>query len=283
MTKNSIWITGASGRLGNVLKSVLKNNVDYRVIPTDEEVDVSSLEDVQAHADLYRPNIIINCAALSNEEYCETHKAQAYKVNAIGARNLAIVSRKLNAKIIQISTDDVFNGAGENVWNEFDQPSPISVYGKSKLAGEQFVRELNPKHLIIRSSWVYGKGKSDYFSFVEEKGKNGESFEAVVNEISSPTNSKTLAKFIVSMLNSNEYGIYHASCEGKCSRFEYAQAILSNLGYDPTLVKAVVDTEGKNNSALLDNLMMEIMENYTMPHWKDDLNDYIANLKGGKK
>lgn len=276
MSKNSIWITGASGKLGAVLKSTLKNNVDYRVIPTDEDVDVTNLADVQAHADLYRPNIIINCAALSDAHYCEENKAKAYAVNAIGARNLAIVSRKLNAKIIQISTDDVFYGKSDHVWNEFDQPNPTNVYGKSKLAGEQFVRELNPKHLIIRSSWVYGKGSNDFFSKVVDLGKVGEPFEMPIDEISSPTNSKTLSRFIVSMLDSNEYGIYHVSCEGTCSRYEFAQEILDVMGMDKSLVKP---SKGEGSSTVLDNLMMEIMGNYTMPHWKDDVKDYVERMK----
>ncbi|MDO4467608.1 MAG: dTDP-4-dehydrorhamnose reductase [Bacillota bacterium] len=276
MSKGSIWITGADGKLGSVLKSTLKNNVDYRLIPTDEDVDVTNLEDVQAHADLYRPNIIINCAALSDAHYCEENKAKAYAVNAIGARNLAIASRKINAKIIHISTDDVFTGTSDHVWNEFDQPSPTTVYGKSKLAGEQFVRELNPKHLIIRSSWVYGKGHNNFFSYVVDLAKKGEVFEMPIDEISSPTNSKTLSKFIVSMLDSSEYGIYHASCEGTCSRFEFAQEILDVMGYDKNLVKP---SKGDGSSTVLDNLMMEIMGSYTMPHWKDDMNDYVERMK----
>lgn len=276
MSKSSIWITGANGKLGSVLKSTLKNNVDYRVIPTDDDVDVSNLADVQAHADLYRPNIIINCAAISDAKFCEENKAKAYAVNAIGARNLAIASRKINAKIIQISTDDVFSGSSDRVWNEFDQANPTSVYGKSKLAGEQFVRELNPKHLIIRSSWVYGRGSNDFFSSVVDKAKEGKPFEMPIDDISSPTNSKTLSRFIVSMLDSIEYGIYHASCEGTCSRFEFAQEILNVMGYDKDLVKP---SKGEGSSTVLDNLMMEIMGSYTMPHWKDDVQDYVVRMK----
>ncbi len=278
-SSKSIWITGADGKLGSVLKRVLKGNVEYRIVTTDTDVDVSDYEAVQRAMDIYKPNIVINCAGI-DKEASKKDEILAYKVNAIGARNLAIATRSHNAKIIHISTDDVFKYHSEGKYNEFDLAMPKGIYGKSKLAGENFIRELNPKHLIIRSSWVYGKGNEDYFSYVVDKAQKNESFEASKDVIGTPTNCETLAKFILSIFDKNEYGIYHVSDEGFCSRFEFALFILTKMGYDPNLVQGVFTQGGKISSTVLDNLMMRITQVYSMPDWKEDLETYIKGQKG---
>lgn len=277
MAKKSIWVTGASGRLGSALVKMLKQDIENKVVATDMDVDITNLKDVTQHAEVYRPNIVINCASLSNGEYCENNKVEAYKVNALGARNLAIASHHVNAKIIHLSTDDIFEGKTEGSMTEFDIPAPVTIYAKSKLAGEEYVRELNPKHLIVRSSWVYGIGHDDYFSFVAENGKNGTTFDAYTNKISSPTSSEALAEFIVSMIEKSEYGIFHASSEGQCTRYEFAQAILADMGYDVSLAKPV-ESE-KAESTVLENLMMKMTEVYEMGSWEKDLAAYIRSIK----
>ncbi len=285
MLKKSIWITGADGRLGSALLQLLKKNVGNKVVGTDMDVDITDMQAVDQTADIYRPNIIINCASMSDMDYCEKNMTAAYKVNALGARNLASAARRMNAKIVQLSTDDVFNGTASQRLTEFDTPNPQTVYGKSKLAGENYVKELNPKHLIIRSSWVYGAGtaKGDYFSYVTEHGQNHTAFEAPLDKTSTPTSAGELARFITFLLDKTEYGIYHASCEGECTRHEFAQTILSVMGYDPSLAKGVYSQQdGRIASTLLENLMMKMTEIYTMPYWKDDLNAYAARIKAAK-
>lgn len=282
MGKNTIWVTGASGKLGSVLTDLLQDNVDYKVIATDKDVDITDSHAVTQAVEIYRPNIIINCASISDPEYCESNIVEAFKVNALGARNLATASRHVNAKIIQISTDDVFSGVPSGFLTEYDTPNPNTIYGKSKLAGENYVRELNPKHLIIRSSWVYGIGKGDYFSTVVEYGKNNMSFNAPKDHISSPTNATELADFIITMLDEAEYGIYHASCEGACSRFDFAKEILIGMGYDGRLVKGVsAHMDGGHTSTVLENLMMKMTEVYEMSHWQDSLKEYMEEIKEG--
>lgn len=277
--KNSIWITGASGRIGSELLKKLKKDYDYRVVGTDMDIDITDSEAVIKAAELYRPTVIINCSSISDAKYCEANMIEAFKVNALGARNLANASRKVNAKIIHLSTDDVFAAAGAQRLTEFDTPNPTSVYGKSKLAGENYVRELNPKHVIIRSSWVYGAGESHFFSYVENKAKNNEAFASSELKISTPTSAGTLAEFICSIIDKSEYGIFHASCEGSCSRYEFAKAILEGLGYSSDLV--LPKTEGEVTSTLLENLMLKMTGLYEMPNWKDDLSNYIQ-MRGEK-
>lgn len=280
MQKNTIWITGSAGRLGRVLVKLLKEYTDVKVIATDTDLDVTDSEVVKQYAALCRPNVIINCASLSDSTYCEEHMLEAFRVNTIGARNLATAARKANAKIIQLSTDDVFSGKTSPVLTEFDVPDPDSVYGRSKLAGENFVRELCPKHLIIRSSWVYGETTRDYFSKVVRHGKAGTCFEAPIDRISSPTSTMDLAHFVISLLDKNEYGVYHASCEGSCTRYEYARTILELMGYDTALAVPVKSEQGGVVvSTLLENLMMKLTGTYEMPNWKDALQAHVEAYK----
>lgn len=275
--KNSIWITGASGRIGSELVKRLKANTDNRVVATDKDVDVTDSKAVMSAAEIYRPDVIINCSSISDEKYCEENMIEAFKVNALGARNLANAARKVNAKIIQLSTDDVFASAGDVRLTEYDTPNPVSVYGKSKLAGENYVKELNPKHLIIRSSWVYGSGTSNFFADVRAHGEANEKFTVPNYFISTPTCAITLAEFICSLVEKSEYGIFHASCEGSCTRYEFARAILSGLGYDPELVSPEESEDGITYSTLLENLMLKMTGLYEMPEWQVDLKNYIES------
>lgn len=177
----------------------------------------------------------------------------------------------------------MFSGEHDRAKNEFDVPTPVRTYGLSKLAGESMVRELNPKHLIIRSSWLYGIGENDFFSRVCKYGENHETFKASIDKISSPTSINELVKFFLVILESDEYGIFHASCEGMCSRYDYAVAILSLMGYDISLAQGVFKQEkGGRSSTVLENLMMEITGIHKMPNWRTAMEAYVAERKGGK-
>lgn len=280
MAKTTIWVVGAKGRLGSELVNRLKGIPGNKIIGTDIDVDITDSDAVEQAADIYRPNIIINCASISEIDECEADKVKAYKVNALGVRNLATASRRIGARIIQMSTDDVFDGAEEGCFSEFDTPQPKSVYAKSKLAGENYVRELNPKHLIIRSSWVYGSGSEnpDYYKKCLDRASKGESFTAAENRISTPTSAWALAKAISVLIDEGEYGIFHASSEGECSRYEYARKVLELNGYDPDLVKPTSRIEDKS-STLLDNLMMKMTDVFEMPTWQEDMQRFVNYLK----
>ncbi|MBR5047492.1 MAG: NAD(P)-dependent oxidoreductase [Eubacterium sp.] len=279
MLRTTVWIAGASGRVGHALQLALKKNTDYKIIATGPEVDVADLEAVEQAFMIYRPNVIVNCASISNADYCEQNKVEAFRVNAIGARNLAAVSDSNNVKIIHFSTDDVFSGEHNYPKNEFDTPTPKTVYGRSKYAGEKFVRDLNTKHLIVRSSWVYGEGFEDYVSYVLSKAEKGEPFDAAIDRISSPTYIKRIVDFIIKMIPEEEYGIYHVASEGLCTRYQFATTILKLAGYDPGLARASSGAGSNVVSTLLENLMMKITGVYQMPDWHEDLEKYIKGLK----
>ncbi len=282
MNKTKIWIAGANGQLG----TAICNQIDYTkytLLSTDTDLDITNLEEVTSYINMTHPNVIINCAGMTDLEECEKDMIQAYKVNAIGARNLCAASRSIGAKFVQISTDDVFDGRRQVALNEFDNVFPITIYGKSKLAGENFVRELNPKHLIIRSSWIYGNGENNFVSHILKEAKTKSVIQVPSDQFSTPTSAKELAKFILHLLETNEYGTYHASCEGMCSRYEFAKVILKLAGITDVTVEPVLSASGESvvsrgRYTILDNLMMKLTDSYEMPQWRDALADYINSL-----
>ena len=277
-----IWLTGGNGQLARAILKECKNQPEkYTILTTDKDVDITDMEEISKYAITTRPDIIINCAGITDIAACEQDVVMAYKVNALGARNMSAAARMVDAKIIHISTDDVFSGDRKEALMEFDTAVPTSVYGKSKLAGEMLVRELNPKHLVIRSSWAYGDG-DNYVSRLLERIHAGETVEAANDQISTPTSMDTLAKCILVLMGSKEYGICHVSCEGACSRYEFAKKILELTGDDTTMIKPILsenisDGWQRPKYSVLENLMLKMTELYQMPRWEDDLEQYLES------
>lgn len=284
MKELSIWIAGANGKIGSALCQHLKTTDFFRVVTTDKDLDILDAQAVSDFANMNRPAVVINCVGMSDEKECEENMVEAFRVNALGARNLAVATRSINAKIIHLSTDDVFSGLKKDRLTEFDVPMPTSVYGKSKLAGENYVRELNPKHLIVRSSWIYAEAENDFLTNVLKKARAGEHIQASLDRISTPTSAEALVKFIDILLTSKEYGIYHASCEGACSRYHFAKAALGYAGLDTELVEGVLQEQGEIHTryTILENLMMKMTGIYEMPKWETALQEYISlmNVNG---
>ena len=285
-----IWLAGASGRLGSALSHRFGGNTAYKLVTSDRDVPVEDVSVVGRFADINHPDVIINCAGLTDVRACEENPEEAYKINAIGARNLATAARRIDAKFIQISTDDVFDGKadggdGDKAYCEFDDPQPTTMYGKSKYAGEKLVRELTDKHVIVRSSWLYGVGSYDFVDRVLETAEKEGAVHLPEDEISSPTSADALAGFIDCLMHSREYGLFHASCDGSCSRAEFAREILRLAGKtDVSVTSASENTALRPRFTLLDNMMLRITSLYQMPDWKDALSEYMsARQTGGRK
>ena len=282
MSITRIWIAGAGGRLGSALYHRFSGNTDYKLVTSDRDVPIEDAREAGRFADLNHPDVIINCAGLTDVRACEEKPEEAYKINAIGARNLAVAARCIDAKLIQISTDDVFGGDDDAALCEFDDAHPTTMYGKSKYAGEKLVRELTDKHVIVRSSWLYGVGSYDFVDRVLDHAKKDGQVVLPEDEISSPTSADALAGFIECLMHTREFGLYHASCDGSCSRAEWAREILRLNGMDHIpVISAAENTELRPRFTLLDNMMLRITGLYQMPDWKTALADYFSTKKGG--
>lgn len=273
-----VWIIGGTGRIGKALCEVIDCR-EVEILSTDEEdVDITDGENVISYGERNRPDIIINCASITDFEECERDVKKAYRVNAIGARNVALLAERIGAKLVHVSTDDVFCGTNDKPYSEFDIPTPTTVYGKSKFAGEQFVRDFAQHFFIVRSNWVYGFGES-YISQVVDIAKDHDKIKVSNETVGSPTSAVDLAEFIVALMQTSEYGIYHVTSQGTCNRYEFACEIVKLLGLNVEVVpvKNEEDEISANRPAyaILDNVMLSLIDDYQMPEWKTALRTYI--------
>ena len=276
-----IWITGAEGHIGTALLDLLEG-VEYQLLPTDiEEVDITKIDEVTQFVHVNRPDVVINCAGLTDVQECENNVDEAYRVNAIGVRNVALAANEVNAKVIQISTDDVFDKESRVPYNEFDNVHPRTIYGKSKEAGEKILTQLLNRFVIIRSSWIYGIGRD----FVDEVLRNvgqGKTMEVPNNQYAAPTSAKELAKVIRYFIDNEEYGLYHVVCPGSCSRYEFARTILEYSGTagELDLYPVVIEDSARPTYSVLDNMMLRLTGIEEPKDWKAALKEYLDETGG---
>lgn len=279
-----VWIVGAEGQIGEAINEVL-DPLEIEALNTDKnELDITQTDEVLRFGEINRPDVIINCAAVTDVELCEKEPEHAFRVNALGARNLSIVARKTGAKMVQLSTDDVFDGLASKPYTEFDETAPRTVYGKSKLAGERYVKEFTHKHFIIRSNWVYGKG-NNFVNRVLAAADAGQPLSVAEDQYGSPTSAKDLAGIILYLITTNEYGTYHATCKGVCNRYEFAQEILRLAGKEEQLNPVPTPQSDLSSArpayAVLDNFILRIIDVYDMPQWKDSLAEFMNEKMEG--
>lgn len=276
-----IWITGAEGHIGTALLDLLEG-VEYQLLPTDiEEVDITKIDEVTQFVHVNRPDVVINCAGLTDVQECENNVDEAYRVNASGVRNVALAANEVNAKVIQISTDDVFDKESRVPYNEFDNVHPRTIYGKSKEAGEKILTQLLNRFVIIRSSWIYGIGRD----FVDEVLRNvgqGKTMEVPNNQYAAPTSAKELAKVIRYFIDNEEYGLYHVVCPGSCSRYEFARTILEYSGKagELDLYPVVIEDSARPTYSVLDNMMLRLTGIEEPKDWKAALKEYLDETGG---
>ena len=221
-----ILITGSKGQLGLELSKQLSRYKDCELILTDRNnLNIVDFDEVERVILASKPNVVINCAAHTAVDLCETDIENAYKINALGPRNLAIVCEKIGAKLIQVSTDYVFNGNGISPYREDDMTSPNSIYGRSKLMGENFVKEFCSKYFIVRTAWLYGNGNNFVRTMIGLSETNKE-LNVVDDQIGSPTSTADLSRAIINLIDTEYYGVYHGTCEGQCSWYEFAKKYL---------------------------------------------------------
>lgn len=222
-----IVITGADGQLGRAL---VRRAGGHDVVALGFlELDVRSSGARDAVAEL-RPEVVINCAAITDVDGCEADPDEAFAVNALGARNVALGAALAGADLVQVSTDYVFDGARQSPYWEFDTPCPINAYGASKLAGEQLTTAVWRRLFIARTAWLYGLGGSNFVSRILRLAAERPALSIVDNEYGSPTFCDDLADALLALAATGAYGTYHLAGDGVCSRYDFARTILDHAG-----------------------------------------------------
>ncbi len=286
-----ILITGSNGQLGNELQDIIKTGKcdicempekikNYEVVALDvEDLDITNFGNVKKVLEEKKPDVVINCAAATNVDGCETKEDLAFKINAIGPRNLAIVCEKIDAKLVQVSTDYVFSGQGSKPLTEFDITEPYSVYGKTKLLGENYVREFSNKYFIVRTAWLYGRIGKNFVYTMMRLGEEKESLNVVNDQRGNPTNANDLAYHILKLIETEEYGIYHCTGKGECTWYDFAKKIMA-LSNKKCIVNPCTSEEYKTPAkrpeySSLDNMMLRATVGDEMRDWKVALNSFI--------
>lgn len=272
--KNLIWVVGRSGRLGAALEYILTSREEIVVATDADEVDITNIEEVEDFIETNQPDVIINCAAKSDRQWCEENPEEAYKLHALGARNLAIGANHIGARLFSLSSDYVFDGKAKYPYTEFDRENPSTIYGKSKLAGEKFIRSQCNRHTIVRSSWLYGK---KYLNEIIDQAKTG-SISADVDIVGTPTSSLELAEAIIDLLHTNEYGTFHISSEGQATQKEFIEEILRIADIDAHIETGQSTRKFealRPNYSVLDNMMLRMIGAKPMKDWQQGLERFM--------
>lgn len=275
MSENKIiWVIGAKGYVGSEFAKYAES-LGYTVVATDAELSVAEADRMEAFANEIRPYAIINCAGIRRDATSLNNRVKAYEVNALGARNVALVANVVDAIMVQISSDDVYSSKLEEPVNEFDNPHPDSPYGKSKRAGEVMVRDTTPKSIIVRSSWLYNVNGGQ-MKAVLEAAKNGERYEARMDQYAAPTSLSTYMKFVMRAVEKERFGTFHIATRGRASRFEFMKKVLEIAGYEPGKVLTPKTDKKTAENVVLESLMLE-MFGVDMPTWEEDLIAYMES------
>lgn len=282
-----ILVTGCNGQLGREINRIYADSSEYEIFNTDvfrpevTELDITSVDRVLELVRQVRPYAIINCAAHTGVEACETDRENAYRINAVGPRNLSIAATEVGAKLIHISTDYVFEGNGTKPYIEFDTPNPQGMYGATKLAGEQFVQQFAKDYFIIRTAWLYGDGKNFVKTMLRLSETNSE-VRVVGDQFGTPTSTVELAKAISVLLPTENYGLFHGTCEGACSWADFASEIFRLAGRD-TKVNYITTAEYPTPAvrpaySVLENYMFRLTTDFRFAQWQDAAAAYVREL-----
>ncbi len=274
-----IIVTGCNGQLGRAVNLEFQNNLEVEFVNTDVgELDITNIDMVMELVREVKPYAIINCAAHTGVDACEDEWDKAYKINAIGPRNLSIAASETGAKMIHVSTDYVFNGKADRPYTEFDKPDPQGAYGVTKLAGENMVRDFADRYFILRTAWLYGDGKN-FVKTMLRLSENNDKVRVVGDQVGSPTSAKELAAAIDQLIFTENYGIFHATCEGSCSWAQFAEEIFKMAG-KKTVVEAITTEEFGAKAprpaySILENYMLKLTTDYRFADWNDALDVYM--------
>lgn len=280
---NNILVTGSTGQLGSdVVKELLKRGYST-LSPNRSEFNLCSEDSIRNYILNSNCEAIVHCAAYTQVDKAEDEKDLCIKINTTATKHIVKCAKILDIPMIYISTDYVFDGTKDGKYTENDETNPINIYGESKLAGEKYVQEILDKYYIVRTSWVFNINGKNFIETMLRLSKANNQLSIVNDQIGSPTYTKDLSRLLVDMLETSKYGLYHATNEGYCSWYEFANTIfkLANINID---IKAINSNEyaSRAKRPLNSKLSKDKLIEYgfkPLPHWEDALKDYLIRRR----
>lgn len=289
MAQLKVLVTGAAGQLGQDVVLLLQQQ-GHQVMGCDrQEMDITDLDQCIQVIGEFGPDAVIHCAAHTAVDAAESDIDAAYLINATGSRNVALASEKAGTKLVYISTDYVFDGLGEQPYHEYDNTDPKSIYGKSKRAGEVLVQSLSSKYFIVRTSWVYGKYGNNFVKTMLKLGQEKPMLQVVNDQKGSPTYTVDLARFLLELIQTEKYGVYHASNSDSCTWFEFTQAIFAEaedlLGLkftarlEPCATEQFPRPAPRPRNSVMEHLSIRTNGFEDIRPWREGLREFLLELK----
>lgn len=276
-----VLITGANGQLGKELVELFTEK-GFEVYGFGrDKMDITNQVQVQEIIGAVKPDIVIHSAAHTQVDLAESEPDQAFLINAYGTRNVTVAAEAVGAKLVYVSTDYVFDGTNDEPYNEFSPTSPLGVYGKSKLAGEQFVRDLHSKFFIVRTSWVYGKHGANFVKTMLKLGKERKELSVVADQRGCPTYTLDLANAILELVDTQKYGVYHVSNSGSCSWYEFAKEIFEisemKVQVNPCTTADFPRPAARPANSVFEHMSIKLNNFSSIRHWREALNSFFKN------
>lgn len=272
-----ILVTGANGQLG---REVARQAGSHELVLADRHrLDIADQAAVRTMLREVKPQAVVHCAAYTNVDGAESDADGAFRVNAIGAQNIAAGCLEQQARLVYVSTDYVFDGQAATAYREFDPVNPQTVYGRTKFQGEQLVRQILGRHYIVRTAWLYGDG-GNFVRTMLHLAKERKELRVVNDQTGTPTSTVDLAKAIYRLLDSDAYGTYHATCQGQCTWYEFACEIFKQAGKEINVIPVASEEFPRPAKrpaySVLDNYMLRMTVGDPMRQWEAALQEYLT-------
>lgn len=281
-----VLVTGIDGQLGYDVVRALR--AEYMEVKGTSriEMDITSEESCRLCIQSYQPDVIIHCAAYTAVDQAEVDVEEAYRVNAAGTRNIAVAAENTGAKLVYISTDYVFDGKGDTPYHEYDNTNPQGIYGKSKRAGEIMVQSLSSRYFIVRTSWVFGINGNNFVKTMLKFAQERPQLKVVHDQVGSPTYTVDLAHFLCQLIQTDRYGIYHASNTGICSWYEFACAIFKTANVEVDVLPCTTEEfprpAPRPKYSVMECLGIKMNDFDILPPWQDALKRFLDEYNSNK-